>query len=248
MPLVYASRPAPLLAVAVAANALTSVILAPIDLVRTRLIVQSAQPRHRKYSGPLDALATIAREEGGALSAWCMHPHILYPALIDGIVRPLAQFGAPLLVARGLGIEPSVSPVLFALAQFALSCGSLLVTTPLETVRRRLQAQHRAPLRSTFRTCVETRPVPYHGMLDCIYRILTEETGRIARPVPSRRASATHPNADDAADADVNALASSNSGLRQLYRGLNMGLALNSVTFLLGLLGNFQGSAEWTEM
>jgi hypothetical protein len=33
-----------------------------LDLVRTRLIVQSAQPQHRKYKNPVHALRTILQE------------------------------------------------------------------------------------------------------------------------------------------------------------------------------------------
>ncbi|KAJ2444624.1 hypothetical protein IWW46_001914, partial [Coemansia sp. RSA 2440] len=39
--------------------------LSPLELVRTRLVVQAASPIHRKYRGVIHTLRTVAREEGG---------------------------------------------------------------------------------------------------------------------------------------------------------------------------------------
>ena len=81
----------------------------------------------------------------------------------------------------------------YALAEFVVSTLSLGITLPIETARRRLQLQYHEPLRTDhvggllsapnantarrgLRTCVETRPVPYSGVAETIYRILTEET------------------------------------------------------------------------
>jgi len=49
----------------VASHLITGFLLSPLDLIRTRLIVQSFTSRHRTYSGPIDALSQILRNEGG---------------------------------------------------------------------------------------------------------------------------------------------------------------------------------------
>ncbi|CDO70226.1 hypothetical protein BN946_scf184942.g26 [Trametes cinnabarina] len=72
----------------VASQVLTGFLLSPLDLVRTRLIVQSSVPRHRTYSGPLDALRQILAHEGGLRGAY-LHPHLLIPTLLDSTLHAL---------------------------------------------------------------------------------------------------------------------------------------------------------------
>ncbi|KIJ40187.1 hypothetical protein M422DRAFT_257021, partial [Sphaerobolus stellatus SS14] len=55
----------PSLIIPLASHFVTGIILSPLDLVRTRLIAQSSIPRHRTYTGPLNALGQIIRHEGG---------------------------------------------------------------------------------------------------------------------------------------------------------------------------------------
>lgn len=150
------------------------------------------------------------------------HPHLVLPALLDVMVRPLLSLSAPLILERCLHVEPMTSPVSYAFAELVLNTSSLLFSIPIETVRRRLQVQDRSgwskhvliehgnhanlltmPVKKRngprsalpgrragsifntgtvrgLRTCVETRPKPYTGVIEAIYRILTEETAYIS--------------------------------------------------------------------
>ncbi|CAO1619397.1 unnamed protein product [Parajaminaea phylloscopi] len=224
LPLPYVPHPRRTLALLISSHIITHTILAPLDLIRTRLIVQSTLPRHRKYTGPWDALKKILAEEGGWRTVYG-HPHLLVPALLDVSLRPLLSLSAPLILERVLHIEPTTSPVSYALAELILNTSTLLFSLPVETVRRRLQVQRRAdwgkrvalehgnraqaPSKSHksqrgtvpssllgshsslsasantgtvrgLRTCVETRPKPYTGVIEAIYRILTEETAHLS--------------------------------------------------------------------
>ncbi|GAA5949336.1 hypothetical protein JCM21900_005610 [Sporobolomyces salmonicolor] len=262
LPIIYSPKPGPLLLFSTISHAVTTVLLSPLDLVRTRLIVQSAQPAHRKYSNPFHALRTILHEEGG-LKATYFHPNLFLPAILEGVVRPLIHLATPLIITRYLHLEPSTSPLSYGLAELVLSTAGLLVTIPLETVRRRLQIQSRAEfvragraggVGRPWRTCVETRPAPYAGMVEAVYRILTEETGKIPRRRRLRRRSSAGPGADkgqeeeDKEDLSTAGLGAS-GGLRQLYRGLGMGVGANVVVFLLGLVaGGQETSSGWAEM
>ncbi|GAA6064455.1 hypothetical protein JCM10212_004439 [Sporobolomyces blumeae] len=287
LPLIYSPRPLPLLFFSTLSHTLTTVFLSPLDLVRTRLIVQSSQPAHRKYSNPISALRTICLEEGG-LSTCYLHPNLLWPTVIEGVVRPLLHLATPLIITRYLHLEPSSSPLSFALSEFVLSSASLLVTIPLETIRKRLQIQSRAEfvragraggVGKPWRSSVEVRPMPYRGMVECLYRILTEETGKIPRrrrPLRRRSSAAPPPRetpdlsgaaapspspffndadpfstlaAEPKEDLGIVGLGAS-GGLRQLYRGLGMGLGANAVVFLLGLVagGGNAGGSGWAEM
>jgi fusion and transport protein UGO1 len=267
LPLMHSAHPGPLLFLSTLSHVVTTVFLSPVDLIRTRLIVQSAQPQHRKYSGPLDAFNAIIREEGGLYTTY-FHPHLLFPALLEGIVRPLIFLATPLIISRSFHIEPSSSPILFACAEFILGSLGLLITIPVETVRKRLQIQTRAPVvrgnkpgggtGRPWRTCVETRDAPYAGMVDAVYRILTEETGRIPRRNRRRSSfNSAHPGSPTAEGPttttegkkeDLGELGAG-MGLRQLYRGLGMGIGANVVVLLLGVLaGGADDRLRWTEM
>ncbi|PWN23953.1 mitochondrial carrier [Microstroma glucosiphilum] len=257
LPLPYVPHPKRTLALLVSSHLVTHLILSPIDLIRTRLIVQSTLTRHRKYSGPWDALRKIRAEEGG-WSTMYGHPHLIFPALLDLTIRPFLNLASPLLIERFIRVEPTSSPVSYAFAELCINTASLLLSLPFETVRRRLQIQRRAsknkgllstagggaaapstPTKksagagaagnsassssssasagapSTFtnmlrsgaglsssstgvgtstssiglgptrglRSCVETRPRPYTGVVEAIYRILTEETSQIPQPL-----------------------------------------------------------------
>lgn len=271
LPLIYSPRPAALLALTTLSHTLTTLLVSPLDLVRTRLIVQSAQPQHRKYKNPVHALRTILREEGGLWTTY-FHANLFFPALLEGVVRPLLHLSTPLIISRYLRLEPSTSPVWFGLAELVLGTAGLLITIPLETVRKRLQIQSRAAfvragraggVGRAWRTCVETRPVPYAGVVETVYRILTEETGKIPRR-RRRRRSSTAPNTPAAAEAgffgagaagadddkeDLRTVGlGASGGLRQLYRGLGMGFGANVVVFLLGLVAGSDDTSGWAEI
>ncbi|GAA5989139.1 hypothetical protein JCM11641_007608 [Rhodosporidiobolus odoratus] len=262
LPLIYSPRPGTLLVLSTISHTLTSLFVSPLDLVRTRLIVQSAQPTHRKYTNPFNALTTIIEEEGGLWNTY-FHSNLFFPALLEGIVRPLIHLSTPLIISRYLHLEPSSSPLTFGLAELLLSTVGLLITIPIETVRKRLQIQSRAEfvragraggVGRPWRTCVETRPVPYAGIVEAVYRVLTEETGKIPRRrrLGRRRSSAGPPTTpileEDKEDLATAGLGAS-GGLRQLYRGFGMGISANVVVFLLGLVaGGDESSSGWAEM
>ncbi|GAA6001800.1 uncharacterized protein JCM10292_005915 [Rhodotorula paludigena] len=269
LPLIYSPKPGPLLLFTTVSHTLATLALSPLDLVRTRLIVQSAQPQHRKYKGPLHALRTILEEEGGLWTTY-FHPNLFFPALLEGVVRPLLHLSTPLIISRYLRIEPSASPIIFGLAELVLGTAGLLLTIPIETVRKRLQIQSRAAfvragraggVGRAWRTCVETRPAPYAGIVEAVYRILTEETGKIPRRSRRglRRRSSAAPTTpgtpfappggpdDDKEDLATAGLGAS-GGLRQLYRGFSMGVGANIVVFLLGLVAGGDESSGWAEM
>jgi fusion and transport protein UGO1 len=279
LPLPYAPYPRRTYALLVSSHLLTGFILSPLDLIRTRLVAQSTLTPHRKYSGPFDALRQILRDEGGWRTIY-FHPHLLIPTLLDFTLRPALSIGAPLLIEHTLRLDNVGSPVAYALADFMVSTLALVITLPIETVRRRLQIQPRAPWGAeppepvgarplpqgsvasvglaakpfkALRTCVETRPRPYLGVSEAIYRILVEETS--FSPVPrqhSREASTDSSSGDVLARSAVLAKHGNSSlgGLRSLYRGFTMGLGANAVVFALTLVSRERNpsSAGWAEI
>lgn len=104
---------------------------------------------------------------------------------------------------------------------------------------------------------METRSAPYAGVVEAVYRILTEETGNIPRRrrrstvekerEKSEKSSGGNPGGKDKKE-DLGTLGMGN-GLRQLYRGLGMGLGANVLVFVLGLVaGGGEVSSGWAEV
>jgi mitochondrial fusion and transport protein UGO1 len=232
-------------------------LLSPLDLIRTRLIVQSFNERYRTYRGPLDALRQISREEGG-LTGIYLHSQLLLPAIIDNTLRPLLALGLPPLLAARLfpsALSPDTHPLAWGFVEFASTCIGLLISLPFETVRRRLQVQSRGNARS-LRACVETRPIPYNGIIDAFWHILTEERSDL--PLQQRRKRSEKGKGregDDKGaqaqteDEDVPESRWRHTGLGQLYRGLGMRLSASAMVFLVGLMMGEDGSdAGWAEL
>lgn len=163
LPLSYSPRPWRALSVVFLSHVATGVLISPLDLVRTRLVAQSLVPTTsvststtnrrgwwsgRKYIWPWDALHTIRREEGGWIGVY-LHPNLLVPTLLDYTFRPLIALATPLLIDQVLRTEPGAAPARYALAELVVSTLGLLVTLPIETIRRRLQVQTRFSSRSS---------------------------------------------------------------------------------------------------
>ncbi|SPC63824.1 related to UGO1 - outer membrane component of the mitochondrial fusion machinery [Ustilago sp. UG-2017b] len=118
------------------------------------------------------------------------------------------------------------------------------------------------------RTCVETRPIAYVGVVEAIYRIVTEETVAthmgFAKPDQASSLASdsggTASNDTSGSAAGQNPMAqsgilaaktgySSLGGLRSLYRGFGMAFSANLVVFMLTLVsGERAGPAGWAEI
>jgi mitochondrial fusion and transport protein UGO1 len=228
-----------------ASHLITGVILSPLDLVRTRLIAQSAMPEYRTYKGPLDALSQILDHEGGVTGVY-LHPHLLFPAILDNALRPLISLFLPPLLGRVIGINPHTHPAAWALVEFTSSCAGLCITLPFETIRRRLQIQRRdgRPLRA----CVATRPRPYSGIFDALYRIVTEERSDV--PVPA----AWHLRHADAGEEATTAVVKeelswlAGTGIGQLSRGLGTGVVASGIVMLLAFMAGDDADGGWAEL
>lgn len=237
------ARPGKPLAITVASHLVTGFILSPLDLVRTRLIVQTSLSGHRTYSGPVSALRDIYHKEGG-LAGMYMHPNLLIPTVIENTLRPLLSLSAPLFIARTLFITEESHPVAYQLAELLFSSATLLITLPIETARRRLQVQVRGSGR--FQACVETRPSPYVGVLDVIWRTLSEERS-MTTTLRHRRMSSQGRQTEEDIKEKQNWFSS--TGIGQLYRGFGMGMGASAVVFLLATLaGGDSSDSGWAEL
>ncbi|KDQ20648.1 hypothetical protein BOTBODRAFT_151452 [Botryobasidium botryosum FD-172 SS1] len=250
LPLAYTARPAPALTISITSHLITGFILSPLDLIRTRLIAQASSSADRSYTGPLDALNTIIAEEGGLYSMY-FHPNLFFPTILDNSIRPLLSLSAPFVISRVLGISEESHPVAHGFAEFAYSSASLLITLPIETARRRLQVQNRG--RRSFKACVETRPMPYVGVMDVIWCVLTEERSGV--PKRRRRKSRSKGKEKDEDGSEQSEALDkeswfADSGVAQLYRGFGTGIWANVIVFALGLFSGPDDKPDggWAEL
>lgn len=204
-----------------------------------------------------------------------LHPELLYPTLLDCTLTPLIATSAPRYAAHflshrlGLGsvssrgvrveITEDTNPILWALAQLLGGCVGPLITLPVETVRRRLQIQPRGSA-LPLKTCVETRPKRYVGVVDALYSIISEERSDLPLKPPRKRKGkkrslstasekGKQKEGDTVEGEEEEGSWSSRSGVGQLYRGLGMRLFASLALFALGLLPSPTGIDDgWTEL
>lgn len=198
------------LCVAAAAAVTTGLILAPLDLVRTRLIITSIG------RGPRRTLASLR-----ALPSWFCPSSLLAPTILNSLVHPFLTLSTPLVLRTQFLIDREQSPMTFSVAKFCTSCASLFVKLPLETVLRRGQVAVLAE--PTYLEALDEHgqmetivpPGRYNGVLGTMYTIVAEEGSRaVAATIkaPPRGRKAKSPKA-----ADV--IYKKGQGLDGLWRG-----------------------------
>lgn len=228
----------------VLSHILTGVLLIPLDHLRTHLILtpssRSLPPAHRTTPPP--------RLHFSSLMSQYTHPHLLLPALLTSSIPHVLSLLLPRLLPPSLTPTLAAHPVLQPILSLTFTAASLLITLPLETVKRRLQAQtplnliepppmisseydHTPPLPQHR---VLMRPMPYHGIIDTLYRIMSEESS-VPPPPPEHR---------------EKAMSSfwTSTGIRQLYRGYGMALTAGIIVFCLGLFGGDLDEPGWAEL
>lgn len=163
------SSPSPFasLAVAISAAGLAGMILAPLDIARTKLILTpSTHP-------PRSVVATLK-----TLPGWTLPLSIAPAAILNSTIPTLISASTPLFLRSKLGIDPVLTPNMYSVATFVGQAFELVVKLPIETVLRRGQMD---VARSTskgkeMQTVVEVGP--YRGLFGTMHSIVYEEGER----------------------------------------------------------------------
>ncbi|KAH8664622.1 mitochondrial carrier domain-containing protein [Xylariales sp. PMI_506] len=180
------------LCVAAAAAVTTGLILAPLDLVRTRLILTPTSRGSRR------TISTLR-----ALPSWLCPSALVTPTILHSLVHPVLTLSTPLVLRAQFLIDRDLSPTTFSVAKFCTSCVSLFVKLPLETVLRRGQASVLADpsyiraLDKTGKLDTIVTPGAYHGVVGTMYSIVTEEGSHaipvVAKPTHGKPKKSKHP-------------------------------------------------------
>ncbi|TDZ30179.1 Mitochondrial fusion and transport protein ugo1 [Colletotrichum spinosum] len=216
------------LCIAAAAAVATGLILAPLDLVRTRLLVTPTSKQPRRTLSTLRALPSYVCPSALAL-----------PTILHSLIHPLLTLSTPLVLRTRFLIDSRVSPTAFSVAKFCTSSVALFVKLPLETVLRRGQVavlstpeyvRALAAKDSAMDTIVP--PGRFNGVLGTMLYIINEEGTRAipTQPVPARRGKAKAKVAD--------AVFQKGQGLDGLWRGWKVSWWGLVGLWTAGVLGN----------
>ncbi|UQC81702.1 uncharacterized protein CLUP02_07188 [Colletotrichum lupini] len=169
------------LCVAAAAAVATGLILAPLDLVRTRLLVT---PNSKGSRRTLSTLRT--------LPSYVCPSSLAIPTIFHSLIHPILTLSTPLVLRTRFLIDSRVSPTTFSVAKFCASSVALFVKLPLETVLRRGQVAvlstpaHVRALSGKDQKLETIVPAgPYKGVLGTMLYIMNEEGTRAIPTAPA---------------------------------------------------------------
>lgn len=150
------------------ASCLTGLLLAPLDLVRTRLIITPT-------SHPPRGLVQNLRELPSLLAP----SKVWVPTCLYHSIPQFFSAASPLVLRRQLRITPETTPSLWSLASFTASLSDLFIRLPLETLLRRAQVSSLKDANADLPTIVEA--AEYRGVWGTVYSILYTEGETITK-------------------------------------------------------------------
>ncbi|KAI9675845.1 MAG: mitochondrial fusion and transport protein ugo1 [Trizodia sp. TS-e1964] len=154
------------LGIAVAAAGSAGLILAPLDIVRTRLILT---PTSRPHRGILRSLRQLP-------SFFCP-PELISTTLLHSTIPAFLATSTPILLRSKLHVDPVLTPTTYSVLLFLSSSIELFIKLPLETVLRRGQIHNAArpnpPSALTEKTIIRTGP--YLGTFRTMWEIVKNE-------------------------------------------------------------------------
>ncbi|KAL8902482.1 MAG: hypothetical protein Q9207_004680 [Kuettlingeria erythrocarpa] len=167
------SSPSPMasLAVAVSAASIAGILLAPLDIARTKLMLTPSTHPPRSV---LSSLKT--------LSSWTLPWSIAPATILYSTLPTLLSTSLPLFLRSKLSIDPLLTPNVYAVATFIGQGLELGVKLPLETILRRgqLQVAQSTSRGAGVQTVVEIGP--YKGLIGTMRSIVYEEGERSLKP------------------------------------------------------------------
>ncbi|KAL3422862.1 hypothetical protein PVAG01_04609 [Phlyctema vagabunda] len=157
------------LGVAVGGAVMAGLILAPLDIIRTKLILTPISSPKRSITQNLKTLPSYICPSA-----------IMIPTILHSLISPVITHATPLFLRSRLSIDPVLTPTTYSLATFLSSTTELFLKLPVETVLRRGQmAVLASPEYRTSSNGLETVVDigPYRGLFGTMWSIVREEGG-----------------------------------------------------------------------
>lgn len=167
---------------AVAASGIAGLVLAPIDMARTKIILTpSTHP-------PRSIIPTLR-----SLKSWIVPSSIAPATILHSILPTFIATSTPIFLRSNMGIDPILTPTTYAAATFVSQTLELGMRLPVETALRRGQiaavredvahtsaGARRPSAHQGFQTVVDVGQ--YNGLMGTMYRIIFEEGMREEKP------------------------------------------------------------------
>lgn len=156
------------LGIAVGGAVTAALILAPLDLIRTKLILTSTSDPNRSLMHNLRNLP----------SYFCPTT-LMIPTILHSSIPPAISQSTPIFLRSRLSIDPVLTPATYSLAKFLSRTVELFLRLPFETVLRRGQVavlaspQYHARAGPVFEPMVNVGP--YRGVVGTMWSIIREE-------------------------------------------------------------------------
>jgi hypothetical protein len=162
-------------------HTLTASFTQPLEMAKTRLIVQSNNQKRKMLYGPFHALYQIAKENHGVFNSFWFNKHLLPTMFTYGLGAGI-RYASVFYIENELGLDSTFSPVLYKLAQLAFLGLEVFLLTPLELARKRLFVQRfnysgDVADAVTIDARVETQEIAYSGVINCLYNVVKNEGG-----------------------------------------------------------------------
>jgi hypothetical protein len=154
----HSPNPIVSLGTALCATVLTSVIISPIDMIRTRLAVTTFNSKYPR------SIRTSLWQLDGYISS----TSVLIPTVLHSGVPNLIRRATPYFLYTRLGVDKFNSPSLYSLLTLFSSLFELGVKLPLETIMRRA---HLDSLQLDPQGLI-IKPAEYHGVLTTLWNVI----------------------------------------------------------------------------
>lgn len=154
----HSPNPIVSLGAALCATVLTSVIISPIDMIRTRLAVTTFGTQY-----PRSIRTSLWETENYLSPTSVLIPTVLYSG-IPGFINK----ATPYFLYIKLGIDKFNSPSLYSLLTLCSSLFELAIKLPLETIVRRA---HLDSLQLDPESLI-VKPIEYHGVLSTFWNVM----------------------------------------------------------------------------
>lgn len=173
------------LAVAVAASVATGLILAPLDLVRTKSVLPysvfytSQLMFGRLILTPISLPKRSLIHNLRTLPSYLCPSTLMMPTILHSLITPTINHSTPLLLRSHLAIDPVITPTTYSFFKSMSRMVELFLKLPLETVLRRAQMAVLTSSSYRIQSGKEIEPMveigPYRGVLGTMWSIIREE-------------------------------------------------------------------------
>ncbi|KAI4157447.1 MAG: hypothetical protein LQ342_008276 [Letrouitia transgressa] len=199
------------LSVAVSAACIAGVILAPLDTARIKLMLTPSTHPPRSVMSNLKSLLS-----------WTIPISIAPATFLHSTLPTLMSASLPLVLRSKMGIDPLLTPNLYAVAAFIGQGFELAVKLPIEMVLRRGQITVVKSIIKDRETETVIEIGPYKGLVGTIFSIVYEE-GERNQATPLRR-DAKSTIADQPNKLGQESPKRKGQGLEGLWRGWRVGM------------------------